>query len=58
MVPDSLFYHLLLVALVLIFLVIHVWWPNKAAAAEKDPYARKAPARKDRTEETADTDAD
>ena len=37
MAPNLLFYQLLLVALVLICLIIHVWWPDHPRATPQMP---------------------
>ena len=47
MAPNLLFYQLLLVALVLICLLIHVWWPDHSTSRAPDaPQASHQPRRK------------
>jgi hypothetical protein len=37
MAPNLLFYQLLLVALVLICILVHVWWPNHPTPTSRTP---------------------
>ena len=46
MAPNLLFYQLLLVALVLIFLMIHLWWPDHSRATPHRPFKPDKPRRK------------
>jgi hypothetical protein len=46
MTPNLLFYQLLLVALVLICIVIHVWWPDSSRATPPRPLMLDQPRRK------------
>jgi hypothetical protein len=46
MVPNLLFYQLLLSTLVLICLMIHVWWPNNPRATPHKPRKPAKPRRK------------
>jgi hypothetical protein len=46
MTPNLLFYQLLLVALVLICIVIHVWWPDPSRATPPRPLTLDPPRRK------------
>jgi IS1 family transposase/transposase-like protein len=46
MVPNVLFYQLLLVALVLICFMIHVWWPDPSRATPPQPLKPDKPQRK------------
>ena len=46
MTPNVLFYQLLVVALVLICLVIHVWWPEPRRPASQVPHKPDKPRRK------------
>jgi hypothetical protein len=46
MAPNLLFYQLLLVALVLIFLMIHLWWPDHSGATPHRPFKPDKPRRK------------
>jgi IS1 family transposase len=46
MVPNVLFYQLLLVALVLSCLIIHVWWPDTSRATPATPLKPNKPRRK------------
>src|SRR5215831_1535140 len=46
MVPNVLFYQLLLVALVLICFMIHVWWPAPSRATPPQPLKPDKPQRK------------
>ena len=46
MVPHLLFYQLLLVALVLIYCLIHVWWPDDPTATLQTPLKPVKPQRK------------
>ena len=46
MVPNVLFYQLLLVALVLSCLIIHVWWPDASRATPATPLKPNKPRRK------------
>jgi len=46
MVPNVLFYQLLLVALVLICLLIHVWWPDHPGPLPQSPLKPSDPQRK------------
>jgi IS1 family transposase/transposase-like protein len=46
MVPNVLFYQLLLSLLVLICLMIHVWWPNNPRATPHEPLKPAKPRRK------------
>ena len=45
MVPNLLFYQLLLVALVLICLMLHVWWPDHPSATPQTPLKPGKPRR-------------
>jgi len=45
MAPNLLFYQLLLIALVLICLIIHVWWPDHPSAASQRPHKPDKPLR-------------
>jgi transposase-like protein len=45
MVPNVLFYQLLLVALVLICFMIHVWWPDPSRATPPQPLKPDKPQR-------------
>src|SRR5215470_15678463 len=45
MVPHLLFYQLLLVALVLVCLMMHVWWPNAPRAIPQTPRQLATPRR-------------
>ena len=45
MAPNLLFYQLLLVALVLICLLIHVWWPDPPRATPQTPLKPDKPRR-------------
>jgi IS1 family transposase len=46
MVPNALFYQLLLVALVLMYLLIHVWWPAHPGPPPQLPLEPSKPRRK------------
>src|SRR5215831_9496231 len=46
MAPHLLFYQLLLVALVLVCLMMHVWWPDAPRAIPKTPRKLAPPRRK------------
>jgi transposase-like protein len=46
MAPNLLFYQLLLVALVLICLITHVWWPDDSRATPQRPLKPDKPRRK------------
>ena len=46
MIPNPLFYQLLLIALVLICLMIHVWWLDSSKATPTKPYKPEQPRRK------------
>ena len=46
MVPNALFYQLLLVALVLMCLLIHVWWPAHPGPPPQLPLEPSKPRRK------------
>src|SRR5262245_42692216 len=46
MAPNLWFYQLLLVALVLIFLMIHLWWPDHSRAIPHRPFKPDKPRRK------------
>lgn len=46
MVPNTLFYQLLLVALVLICLLVHVWWPDPPGPTPQSPFKPDKPRRK------------
>jgi IS1 family transposase len=46
MVPNLLFYQLLLVALVLIWLLVHVWWPDRPNVTPQTPRKPGKPQRK------------
>ena len=46
MALNLLFYQLLLVALVLIFLMIHLWWPDHSRATPHSPFKPDKPRRK------------
>ena len=46
MTPNVLFYQLLLVALVLICLIIHVWWPDGSRPVSQPPLEPDKPRRK------------
>ena len=48
MAPHLLFYQLLLVALVLVYLMMHVWWPDAPRAIPQTP-RRPAPLRRKRS---------
>ena len=50
MVPNILFYQLLLVALVLICFMIHVWWPDHRGPTPQSPRKPDKPRRKRSTE--------
>ena len=50
MVPNVLFYQLLLVALVLSCLLIHVWWPDHPGPPPQSPLKPSKPRRKRSTE--------
>lgn len=52
MVPNLLLYQLLVVALVLLCLMIHVWWPDDSSAASETPRTPTKPRRKRSTEPT------
>jgi hypothetical protein len=52
MVPTVLFYPLLLVALVLICLLLHVWWPDPSRAPPPWPLKPDKPQRKRSKEPT------
>src|SRR5215510_2894512 len=45
MAPNLLFYQLLLVALVLLFLMIHIWWPDHSRATPHRPFKLDKPRR-------------
>src|SRR5438132_12938130 len=46
MIPNPLFYQILLIALVLICLMIHVWWLDSSKATPRRPYKPDQPRRK------------
>ena len=46
MVPNLLFYQLLLVALVLIWILVHVWWPDRPNVTPQTPRKPGKPQRK------------
>ena len=46
MAPNVLFYQLLLVALVLLCLIMHIWWPDNPRAALQTPRQSDKPQRK------------
>jgi len=46
MIPNPLFYQILLIALVLICLMIHVWWLDSSKATPTRPYKPDQPRRK------------
>jgi hypothetical protein len=46
MAPNVLFYQLLLVALVLICLIVHVWWPDHPGPTPQPPLKPDKPRRK------------
>jgi transposase-like protein/IS1 family transposase len=46
MIPNPLFYQLLLVALILICIMIHVWWPDPSKATPPRPLKLDQPRRK------------
>ena len=46
MIPNLLFYQLLLISLVLICIMIHVWWPDSSKATPTRPYKPAQPRRK------------
>jgi hypothetical protein len=46
MAPNLLFYQLLLVALVLICIMIHVWWPDRPSVTPQTPLKPGKPRRK------------
>src|SRR5215831_12868508 len=46
MIPNPLFYQILLIALVLISLMIHVWWLDSSKATPTRPYKPDQPRRK------------
>jgi IS1 family transposase len=46
MTPNLLFYQLLLVALVVIYILIHVWWPDPSRATPPRPLKPDKPRRK------------
>ena len=50
MVPNLLFYQLLLVALVLICILVHVWWPDRPNVTPQTPRKPGKPRRKRSTE--------
>jgi IS1 family transposase len=50
MVPNVLFYQLLLVALVLSCLILHVWWPDHPGPPPQSPLKPSKPRRKRSTE--------
>ena len=50
MVPNLLFYQLLLVALVLIWILVHVWWPDRPNVTPQTPRKPGKPQRKRSTE--------
>ena len=45
MAPNVLFYQLLLVALVLLCLIMHIWWPDNPSAALQTPLQSDKPRR-------------
>ena len=45
MAPNLVFYQLLLVALVLIFLMLHIWWPDHSRATPHRPFKLDKPRR-------------
>ena len=46
MAPNLLFYQLLLVALVLICIMIHVWWPDRPSVTPQTPLKPGKPRHK------------
>jgi hypothetical protein len=46
MAPDALFYPLLLAALALVYLIVHVWWPDPLRGTPPPPIQPDQPRRK------------